>query len=210
MAEDKSKLKPAGGSRLHFLTTETYEQIRKLFGLAGILPDPAQFDVVEIGGKKQFRYRPPASAAHGGAGGGGGSSLTGDFYRIYEDTGTWYIQGGPVIAGDKNFNVPDYEITGSTEFLLYVDVNVEANRTDDGDYFLPHIKTSADTSQAMQDDPGPDYPANTAPAVADGLGSIVLPVGRVAFVTGDPVFFPTGSGGFRIGQCAGTLSYSRL
>jgi len=213
MAEpSKSTLKPAGGDHLHFLTTETYEQIRQLLAMADLLPDPTQFDVVEIAGKKQFRLRTSPDAPSSTPGGGGAASSSGAFCSIVEDpaaSGDWFITGGGVPAvGNKNFNVPRFAISGADDtYLIYIVVNVEVNRSDDGGYFMPDIKTSSDTSLVMASTTSASYPANTLPTVATGLGVIHLLVGEVVVTDGVPVFSPTGCGAFHIFSCEGSLTY---
>jgi len=74
MADD-GKPKQAGGSGLRFITVDTYERIRKLLEAAHLMPDPAQFEVFERAGKKQFRYRGAAEPAAPGGSGSGGAAV---------------------------------------------------------------------------------------------------------------------------------------
>ena len=144
---------------------------------------------------------------------GTATTSSGAFCTLYQnDDLDWFITGGPVHAGVKNFNVPDFAVDVGTddEFIVFITVNVEAYRDDNDDYFLPGIKTSSDTSLTMEWDTAADYPDNTDPPVSTGLGIIILPVGRVVVLSGVPSFQPTACGGFIVAQCGGSLSYRRI
>jgi len=94
------------------------------------------------------------------------------------------IRGGLVYVGDKNFNVPQrgINLASSGTWLIYLEIDCESNRDDDGEIFLPGIKTSAETDpstfwQSASWSAGPpetQYPDNTNPEVSDGLGTIII------------------------------------
>lgn len=122
--------------------------------------------------------------------------------------GDWLIIGGAVTAGNKNFNVPNYEIAtaGSPpDKLIYIEVPVEGNRDDAGEIFLSGIKTSSATSLSMQETTSTSYPNNTALVVTTGLGQQVLPIGQLTVIDGTPSFAPTGCGEFFLNQCGGAF-----
>lgn len=142
-----------------------------------------------------------------------GGSSSGAFCTLYQDVDLdWFITGGPVHAGIKNFSVPDFGVDVGTddEWVVFISVNVEAYRDDGEDYFLTGIKTSSDTTLVMEDSTAADYPNNTDPPVSTGLGVIKLPVGRIKVLSGVPSFNPTACGGFTVTQCGGSLSYRRI
>lgn len=133
-----------------------------------------------------------------------------NFCLFYEKAGAWWVPGGVVHAGNKNFSVPDFEITGTTDFKIYIEVPLEANRTDEEDYFEPGIKTSSATTLEMDTTTATNYPDNTPPPVSTGLGELILPIGVVEFNEEDPPapsFVPTGCGAFHCDQCAGSIFY---
>lgn len=129
------------------------------------------------------------------------------------------IKGGVVYAGDKNFNVPErgINLASSGAWLIYLEIDVEANRDDDGEIILPGIKTSAETdpSSFWQHDawsagpPPTQYPDNTNPEVTDGLGTIIIPLGKLTVADGAATFERVDCGNVTIGQCAGILSHTR-
>lgn len=207
---DKKSLRPAGGQKLHLIKASTWNQIRKLLALADLLPDPTQFETIERAGKKHFRLRlDPTSEASGGGGGGSSSDA---FCTLYQTGADWFIKGGPVQAGTKNFSVEDFEVVVAVdnEWVVFISVNVEAYRDDDNDYFLSGIKTSSDTTIEMEWSTATNYPDNTDPPVSTGVGIIKLPVGRIVVDAGVPSFSPTACGGFVVTQCGGSLSHQRI
>jgi hypothetical protein len=122
-----------------------------------------------------------------------------------------YIKGGIIHCGDKNFTVPNYEIDlgDNGRKLLYFEIECESNRDDDNEIFLPAVKTSA-WEPAWEDTSDDEYPDNTHPVLATGLGTIIVPVGELIIASGSlSAFNATGCDNITISQCAGTLSYSR-
>lgn len=220
MASDKTKegLKPAGGGGAGFLSAETYEKIRKLLAYADLVPDPSQFEVVERAGKKHFRYRAAGDPANGPAGGAAGATGGTAFCEIYTDAGDSFIRGGVVFCGDKNFNVPGHEINlaVSGDYLVYLEFDCEANRDDDGELILSGILTSAETTpasfwqtDAYSPSPPTQYPDNTNPTVSTGIGTIIIPLGRLIITGGAATFSPVACGNVTVNQCAGVLSHTR-
>lgn len=124
------------------------------------------------------------------------------------------VVGGVIYCGDKNFNVSNYTIDEASDgtWLLQIKLDCESNRDDDGEIFLPGIKTSSDTpewNKKTWTDPT-DYDDNTNPNVSDGLGTIVIPIGKITVTDNSAVFEPVACGNIVIGQCAGILSSSRI
>jgi hypothetical protein len=135
------------------------------------------------------------------------------FGEITRSEGETYIRGGPLLCGDKNFNVGDYELDLETDgtWLVSIKLDCECNRDDDGEIILGGIKTSDDTpawhKKAWTD--GTSYDDNTSPDVSDGIGSIVIPIGKLAVESGSASFEPVACGFITIGQCDGTFSHTR-
>lgn len=123
------------------------------------------------------------------------------------------IRGGVIYCGDQNFNVNPQGINEAVEgvFLVYIELTCEANRDDDGEIILPGILTSTDTPSWEQITwtEETDYPSNTNPAVSDGLGTIIIPIGKLTIAGGSASLEPVDCGNITVGQCAGVLSHSR-
>ena len=126
------------------------------------------------------------------------------------------IRGGVVYCGDKNFDVPpqglNLEVDGV--WLVYLEIDCESNRDDDGEIFLPGIKTSAETTPSTFWDKktwteGTSYDDNTNPDVADGIGTIIIPIGKLTIADGAARLDPVACGNVTINQCAGILSHTR-
>ena len=130
------------------------------------------------------------------------------------ETGDWYLQGGNVYCGDKNFFVPDQLVNAGIdgEFLVYIELDrIEANTDDDEEIILPGIKTCLGTPD-WENTPyseGVSYPANTNFTSPTSKGKIIVPLGLMTIQDGS-VSFGTGScGAISIDQCAGVLSFTR-
>jgi hypothetical protein len=135
------------------------------------------------------------------------------------DTGgfTRGIRGGILHVGDKNYNVPprgiNLEVNG--DWLIFLEIVCESNRDDDESVFLPGILTSSvvnpadfwENSSWSAGPPPTQYPDNTHPDIADGIGTIIVPVGKLTVSAGVARLEPARCGNLIIGQCAGTLSY---
>lgn len=125
------------------------------------------------------------------------------------------IRGGIVYCGDKNFNVDPKGLNLSAEgvWLVFLRINCESNRDDAEEIFLPGIKTSTDDATTFFDKvawtDGTDYPDNTNPDVSDGLGTVIIPLGKLTIGNGSADFEKVGCGNVTINQCAGILSFSR-
>lgn len=151
---------------------------------------------------------------------GGGGKVEcpfGEIIPIEDETAyTRGIRGGVVYAGDKNLDVP-YQGLNLVEdgvWLVQLKIPVEANRDDDGEILLPGIKTSSATDPSTFWDnkvwtTGTSYDDNTQPEVADGLGEIVIPLGKLTIEDGAAKFEKVACGNVNIGQCAGVLSHTR-
>jgi hypothetical protein len=124
------------------------------------------------------------------------------------------IRGGIIHCGDQNFNVEPDEIDLETDgvWLVSIEVQCEVNRDDDEESIIPGILTGsygggAWTRTAFTG--SEDYPSNTNPEVATGIGYIILPIGKLTVADGVARLEQVACGHFTIGQCAGTLSYTR-
>jgi hypothetical protein len=130
------------------------------------------------------------------------------------------IRGGIVYCGDKNFNVEPKGIDLETDgvWLVSLQLACESNRSDDNEIFLPGIATSSETDPATFWDlkawsagpPATQYDDNTNPEVIDGIGTVVIPLGKLTVADGAATFENTDCGHIRVGQCAGILSHERL
>lgn len=129
------------------------------------------------------------------------------------------IRGGVVYCGNKNFNTPHKELDLETPgtWLIYLKIDCESNRDDDNEIILPGIKTSSETDpstfwEAATWSAGPpetQYPDNDEPTVADGLGTIHVPIGRLTIADGAATLVKVDCGNVTIGQCGGVLSHTR-
>lgn len=126
------------------------------------------------------------------------------------------IVGGVCYAGDKNFNVPRKELytDASGNWLVYLEIDVEANRDDDGEIILPGVKTSPETDPAefwkkvtFSDEES--YPDNSNPVAADGMGTIIIPIGKLTISEGAASLAAVACGNVTITQCGGVLTHTR-
>lgn len=123
------------------------------------------------------------------------------------------IRGGVIHCGDQNWNIDpdeiDLEIDGV--WLVSIEVECEANRDDDGELLLPGVKTGTKPASWTRTvwAWGTDYPDNTPPAAVDGLGAVVLPIGKLTVAGGSATLEPVGCGHITVTHCAGTLGYTR-
>lgn len=132
------------------------------------------------------------------------------------------IRGGLVYCGNKNFATPAKELDLETSgtWLIYLEVECEANRDDDGEIILPGIKTSAATdpstfwkstswSAGSGETAETQYPDNDEPEVSDGLGKIIVPIGKLTIADGAATLLRVACGNVTISQCGGILSHTR-
>ena len=129
------------------------------------------------------------------------------------------IRGGVAYVGDKNFNVPwrGINLASAGVWLIELQIDNESNRDDDGEIILPGILTSAETDpatfwEAVSWSAGPpetQYSDNTNPAASDGLGEIVIPIGKLTVADGVASFEPVACGNITTDQCGGVLSHTR-
>jgi hypothetical protein len=124
------------------------------------------------------------------------------------------IRGGVIYCGDQTWNMDpqSLNLTATGVWLVSIAVSVEVNRDDDNVIILPGIKTGTQPTGDWEKTAwteGTNYPANTAPVAATGLGTIYVPLGKLTIAAGAAGFEPAGCGNITLGQCAGTLSHSR-
>lgn len=144
-------------------------------------------------------------------------SLSCSFGRSYLDpeSGDWYLQGGNVLCGDKNFFVADKLVNASTdgEYLVFIKLDsIKANTDDDEEIILPGIRTSTGTPQ-WDNTPyteGVNYPSNTNFTGPTSSGRIIVPLGRMRIEDEVVSFELSSCGDISVNQCAGVLSYSRV
>jgi len=183
--------------------------------LAARTPRPsAGMEIVFTSGGFIYRVRPSASAAPAPVSCPFGEIITwieGEGENAETKTG---IRGGVVYVGDKNFNIDatalNLEADGT--WLVYFEIECESNRDDDGEIILPGIKTTAAETLPMQHlvrETGTNYPDNTPPAASNGIGTVIVPLGKLSITDGTPSFEPVSCGNILIGQCAGVLSHTR-
>jgi hypothetical protein len=140
------------------------------------------------------------------------------FGKLTTHDGKGFILGGIVYAGDKNFVVEDYEyypnLAGT--WLVSIQLDVEANRDDQHEIILPGIKTSSDTPEFMLKTwtEGTNYDDNTNPDVSDGIGTIVVPIGKLILEGTSEIkavtFEPVRCGDIFCDQCGGILTHERV
>lgn len=169
----------------------------------------------------QFKTGPDGFTAHTKKSSRGAASASicpfGELIPIDDETAfTKGIRGGVVYCGDKNFDVPYQGINLAVPgtWLVQLEIECESNRDDDGEIILPGIKTSAitDASTFWDNKPwteGTSYDDNTNPVVEDGLGTIIIPIGKLTVADGAAKFEPVACGNITIAQCAGILSHTR-
>lgn len=132
------------------------------------------------------------------------------------------IRGGLVYCGNKNFNTPPKELDLETSgtWLIYLEVECEANRDDDHEIILPGIKTSSITdpsefwksvswSAGSGETEETQYPDNDEPEVTDGIGKIMVPIGKLTIDGGKATLVKVACGNVTITQCGGVLSHTR-
>jgi hypothetical protein len=152
------------------------------------------------------------------AGGGGVIASPCPFGQIIsvddETAFTAGINGGVIHCGDQNWEMSyqGVNLAVSGVWLVYIEVAVEVNRDDDEELLLPGVKTgtrpTGDWGKTPWTDPT-DYPANTAPVASTGLGTVILPIGKLTVAAGVARLENTSCGHFTVTHCAGTLGYTR-
>lgn len=165
------------------------------------------------------KRKPPLPSA----GGGGGapacpfgkiiSWTEGEGEEAEEKTG---LNGGAMYCGDQNWNIEhhEFEVGADGVWLVSIPVQVEVNRDDENEILLPGVKTGTkpeDTDWVLTEweDETTNYPANTPPTVADGLGTIHIPIGKLTLEDGSFTLARVDCGNIRIGHCASVLSHER-
>jgi len=122
------------------------------------------------------------------------------------------ITGGVVACGNLTWNFENYEINllNDGEWLVYLDCYVEVNMDDDSELLLPGIRTGTKPVNWTLVTLPAEYPEGILPAVPDGYGTIILPIGKLTVNAGVASIVPSGCGGFSVDHCAGTISFSRI
>ncbi len=164
-------------------------------------------------------YDTPVSVTYGGGNSSPSGCNFGGIVRFTETVGEVVepraaIKGGIIHCGDQNWNMDDQLINLASDgvVLVYIEVEVEVNRDDDEAFLLPGVKTGTrpiGNWDLLTWDEDTDYPVNTSPIVTTGLGTIILPIGKLTVEDGEATMEPVGCGHFTITHCAGTLGYTR-
>lgn len=138
------------------------------------------------------------------------------FGRAFKNTesGDWYLQGGNLICGDKNFFVEDKLVNASNdgEYLVFLRLNkIKANTDDDEEVILPGVSTTSGTPEwgSTPYSEGVNYPDNTNFTEPTSEGTLIVPLG-VMTIEDNVVSFGSGvCGNVTVGQCAGVLLFTR-
>jgi hypothetical protein len=136
------------------------------------------------------------------------------FAKLKRADNKTYIRGGILYAGDATLNVDDHELSVATNgtWLLSLQLDVEANRDTNNEIILPGIKTTTDIP-AYNLKPwteGTNYDPNTNPNVSDGIGTIVIPIGKLIIENNIARLEAAECGNIRVLQCGGVLSHERV
>ena len=150
----------------------------------------------------------------GSSGGGLVACAFGQIFNPNDGSSSKGIRGGAVTIGDKNLNVPYYDLTGigNGQWLLEVSISgVSFNTDDDDSLILPGIETATGTPawNAIAYTGSENYTDTTNPSTPVGTGTVILPIGLLTVTNGKAFFSPTGCGSFLVTQCAGVMSYER-
>lgn len=125
------------------------------------------------------------------------------------------ILGGVILCGDKTFNIDNQELNLSAagKWLVSIKVDCTSNMDNESEIILPGIKTGeAPTGDWHKQTwaSGTNYPDNVEPEPPDGEGKIYLPIGILTIADGSASLAATGCGNFKVEQCGGVLSFSRV
>jgi hypothetical protein len=217
----KPNLKKASGSEPGAVSPKAWNEV--IDAIEGIYKALARFQP-RNSASVRFKTTPDGFTAHASQSRGTAPTplpcAFGEIIDIDDETAfTKGIRGGLLYAGDKNFDVPYHGINLATAgtWLIQLKLTVEANRDDDNEILLAGIKTSPETDTATFWDaiawtvgpPATQYDDNENPEVADGLGNIVIPIGKLVVASGAARFVPVACGNITVAHCAGILSHSR-
>lgn len=139
------------------------------------------------------------------------------FGSVYQDDeGDWYLRGGVIYCGDKNFYVEDKWIENiSIEgySLAWIELKgIKPNVDDDESVILPGVKTSTGTpkwDRKVYND-GVSYDNNTNITGPTSTGTVIIPVGKLFVEDNVATLESHGCGNVFINQCVGTLSFTRV
>ena len=135
----------------------------------------------------------------------------------WDDNGTTKtgIRGGVIVCGDQTWNM-DHQVVNpqaSGTWLVSIAVTAEVNRDDDNELLLPGVKTgtkpSGDWTKTVWSS-GANYPDGTAPTVSSGEVTILLPIRKLIIQDESVRLEATGSGGFTLGHCSGSITFTRV
>lgn len=136
------------------------------------------------------------------------------FGEAFAVDGEWFLRGGVVYCGDKNFVVPAQPVNATLdgEYLVSIKLaGIKANTDDDEEIILPGVKTSTGTPAWHNKvySEGTNYDSNTNFTGPTSSGSIVVPIGRMVIEDDVVVLAFASCGNITVTQCAGILSHSR-
>lgn len=136
-------------------------------------------------------------------------------YVYQDDEGDWYLQGGYVYCGDKNFYVTDHLLntTSNSSFLISIKLGgITANTDDDDAIILPGVKTSTSSPawHSKSYTTGTNFDDNTNFTSPTSIGEIVVPIGKLVVADNTPSLDWSSCGNITVSQCAGILSFTRV
>lgn len=139
------------------------------------------------------------------------------FGSVYQDDeGDWYLRGGVIYCGDKNFVVPDKWIQNIGDegyTLAWIELKgIKPNVDDDESVILPGVKTSTGTPKWDRKDynDGVNYDNNTNITGPTSTGTVIIPVGKLFVKDKVATLESHGCGNVFVNQCIGTLSFTRV
>lgn len=142
------------------------------------------------------------------------SQITCQFGSVYKnDDEEWFISGGNVYCGDKNFFIQDKPISVAEdrELLVFIKVtSIKPNTDDDKEIILPGVLTAAAKPEwgAKVFTGDESYDSNTNFEGPNSLGTIIVPVGKLR-VLDRVATIAAQCGSIFITQCGGVLTHSR-
>jgi hypothetical protein len=179
------------------------------------LPDPRSDLAFSADGMFDFGIPEITSNPAGPALAGPQIPLSCPFGMVYrDDEGDWYLLGGYVYCGDKNFYVTDLALdkTSTGQYLISIKLGgITANTDDDDAIILPGVKTSTSTPvwHSKPYTTGTNFDNNTNFTSPTSIGQIVIPVGKVVIVDNTVSLDWSNCGNLTVSQCAGILSFTR-
>lgn len=190
------------------IKADHFNQLRAAIQMVALVPGVGYFFNRSQGGTSlEIRQR-------GGSDSAVAACALGQLYNPNDGNSTKAVRGGAVSIGDRNLNVPYYDVDTSTDGQWLIEVSISGvsfNTDDDDSLILPGIETASGspTWNAISYTGSEDYTDNTNPSTPTGTGTAVLPIGLLTVASGKATFSPTGCGSFVVTQCAGVMTHER-